>query len=48
MCSYFRKSNKVEEHFVEFITIDDTIGEGLFNVLIDIIKKKLELNINYI
>ena len=36
---------KVEEHFVKFITIDDTTGEGLFNVLINVIKK-LELNIN--
>ena len=36
---------KVEEYFVEFITVDDTTGEGLFNVLIDVIKK-LELNIN--
>jgi hypothetical protein len=22
---------KVKEHFVEFITVDDTTGEGLFN-----------------
>ena len=36
---------KVEEYFVEFITIDDTIGEGLFNVFIDVIKK-IQLNIN--
>ena len=36
---------KVEEHFVEFIIVDDTTREGLFNVLIDVIKK-LELNIN--
>ena len=36
---------KVEEYFVEFITVDDTTREGLFNVLINVIKK-LELNIN--
>jgi hypothetical protein len=36
---------KVEEYFVEFITVDNTTGEGLFNVLIDVIKK-LKLNIN--
>jgi hypothetical protein len=36
---------KVKEYFVEFITIYDINGEGLFNVLIDVIKK-IELNIN--
>jgi hypothetical protein len=36
---------KVEEHFVEFITVDDTIGEGLFNDMIGLIKK-LDLNID--
>ena len=36
---------KVEEYFVEFITVDDTIGEGLFNDMIGLIKK-LDLNID--
>jgi hypothetical protein len=36
---------KVEEHFVEFITVDDTTGEGLFNDMIGLIKK-LDLNID--
>jgi phosphoribosylformylglycinamidine (FGAM) synthase PurS component len=36
---------KVEEYFVEFITVNNTTEEGLFNALIDIIKK-LKLNIN--
>ena len=36
---------KVEEHFVEFITVDDTTGEGLFNDMIKLIKK-LDLNID--
>ena len=36
---------KVKEHFVEFITVDDTIGEGLFIEMIGLIKK-LELNIS--
>jgi hypothetical protein len=36
---------KVEEHFVEFITVDDTTGEGLFNDIIGLIKK-LDLNID--
>jgi hypothetical protein len=34
---------KVEEHFVEFITVDDTTEECLFNVLINVIKKNLNL-----
>ena len=36
---------KVEEHFVEFIIVDDTTGEGLFNDMIGLIKK-LDLNID--
>jgi hypothetical protein len=36
---------KVEEHFIEFITVDDTTGEGLFNDMIGLIKK-LDLNID--
>jgi hypothetical protein len=36
---------KVEEHFVKFITVDDTTGEGLFNDMIRLIKK-LNLNID--
>jgi hypothetical protein len=40
-----KNSIKVEEHFIEFIILDDFTGECLFNVLIDVIKK-LELNIN--
>jgi hypothetical protein len=36
---------KVEEHFVEFITVDDTTGECLFNDMIGLIKK-LDLNID--
>jgi hypothetical protein len=35
----------VEEYFVEFITVDDTTGESLFNDMIVLIKK-LDLNIN--
>jgi phosphoribosylformylglycinamidine (FGAM) synthase PurS component len=35
----------IEEHFVEFITVDDITGEGLFNDMIGLIKK-LDLNIN--
>ena len=40
-------SIKVEEHFVEFITVDDTTGESLFNDMIELIKK-FDLNIDYI
>jgi hypothetical protein len=36
---------KVEEHFLEFITVDDTTGECLFNDMIGLIKK-LDLNID--
>jgi hypothetical protein len=36
---------KVEKYFVEFITVDDTTGEGLFNDIIGLIKK-LDLNID--
>jgi hypothetical protein len=36
---------KVEEYFVEFITVDDTTGECLFNDMIGLIKK-LDLNID--
>jgi hypothetical protein len=36
---------KVEEYFVEFITVDDTTGGGLFNDMIGLIKK-LDLNID--
>ena len=36
---------KVKEHFVEFITVDDTTREGLFNDMIGLIKK-LDLNID--
>jgi hypothetical protein len=35
----------IEEHFVEFITVDDITGEGLFNDMIGLIKK-IDLNIN--
>jgi hypothetical protein len=38
-------SIKVEEHFVEFITVDDTTEKGLFNDMIGLIKK-LDLNID--
>jgi hypothetical protein len=40
-----KNSIKVEEHFVEFITLDDFTRECFFNVFIDVIKK-FELNIN--
>jgi hypothetical protein len=36
---------KVEEHFVKFITVNDTTGEGLFIEMIGLIKI-LELNIS--
>jgi hypothetical protein len=32
---------KIDEHFIEFIKVDDTTGKGLFNVI-----KNLELNIS--
>jgi hypothetical protein len=36
---------KVKEHFVEFITVNDTTGEGLFNDMIEL-TKKLDINID--
>jgi hypothetical protein len=36
---------KVKEHFVEFITVDDTTGESLFNDMIEL-TKKLDINID--
>jgi hypothetical protein len=36
---------KIDEHFIEFIKVDDTTGKCLFNEIIDVIKI-LELNIN--
>jgi hypothetical protein len=36
---------KIKEHFVEFIIVDDTTGEGLFNDMIGLIKK-LDINID--
>jgi hypothetical protein len=41
----FENLIKVEEHFIKFITVDDTTGEGLFNDMIGLIKK-LDLNID--
>ena len=36
---------KIDEHFVEFLKVDNTFGKGLFNEIINAIKN-LELNIN--
>jgi hypothetical protein len=41
----FENLIKVEEHFIKFITVDDTTGEGLFNDMIGLIEK-LDLNID--
>ena len=45
MCRYFNKSDKIDEHFVEFLKIDNISGKGLFNEIINAIKN-LELDIN--
>ena len=36
---------KIDEHFVEFLKVDNTFGKGLFNEIINAIKN-LELDIN--
>ena len=38
-------SIKIDEHFVEFLKVDNTFGKGLFNELINVIKN-FELDIN--
>jgi hypothetical protein len=36
---------KIDEHFIEFIKVDDTTGKCIFNEIINVITN-LELNIN--
>ena len=38
-------SIKIEEHFIEFLKVDDTSGQEIFEELMNILKK-LDLNIN--